>query len=109
MATPTNVTDAQSVQAIMDAEANILQGMANLFCNVLVGRLINIVPVGTTPTTDQVQRQVSDLKKILCGYTAKENAIAAVIAAGTKKEAADLGISPDVVCKCLICGYKRDC
>jgi hypothetical protein len=107
MATPATLTDSQSIQVIMDSEANILQGMNYLFCNVLVERLQSIT--GTPPTVDQVETQIADLRKILCGYTAKENAIANVIAAVTKKEAADLGISPDVVCKCLACECKKDC
>jgi hypothetical protein len=109
MAQSTALTDLDSIRIIMDAEANILEGMADLFCNVLVGRMRSIVATETAPTANEVERQVSDLKKILCGYTAKENAIANVIAAVTKKEAADLGISPDVVCKCLACECKKDC
>lgn len=107
MAQLANVGDLVSIQVIMDSEANIVEGMADLFCNHLVTPIATIV--GETPTVATVDRQVADLKRILCGLTAKENAIAAVIAAVTKKEAADLGISPDVVCKCLACECKKDC
>jgi len=100
---PLITSDLQAVNAIVEAETNIIQGMADLFCNNLVAKLEAIVATPGAPTTDEVQKQVANFKKIMCGYTAKENAIASVISAATRKEAADLGISPSEICECLNC------
>jgi len=92
------LTDPQSVDVIMNSVANELEGMADLFCNQLVTTLQDLA--GATPTISSVQTQVSALKGIFCGYTAKESAIASVIKSTTKKSAADIGINPNLICSC---------
>lgn len=97
---PNNI-DLESMEAIMAAIANELKGLAWLFCNILKPSLEQTV---TNPDDiNQIKEQISLLKSILCGYTVKEKAIADIIKAVAKKEAADLGISPFDVCKCLEC------
>lgn len=95
--TPT-LSDEQSMNVIMESEVSILQCMADLFCNVLVD---DIIALGTTPTVSEIEKQAATLKQIMCGFTTKENAIAAVVAAAAKKNAADLGINPCDLCCCL--------
>ena len=102
MAYPVNaptLSDIQSIDVIMEAEASIVQCMASLFCNTLVGDIVNLraeLELG-------VEEQISLLKTIMCGYTAKENAIASVIAASAKKSAVDAGINPCDLCCCFGC------
>lgn len=109
-------TDQLSIDCIFDSLASELQGMAWLFCDVLVPGLKGEVVLPTTSVTstvttadvDEVKKQVRELKSILCGYTAKESAIAKVIGATTKKQAADEDIDPAVICKCLNCECQCD-
>lgn len=96
-----NNLDLESMEVIMAAIANELKGLAWLFCNVLKPSLEKTV---TDPRDiNQIKEQLSLLKSILCGYTVKEKAIADIIKAVAKKEAADLGVSPHKVCECLKC------
>jgi hypothetical protein len=97
--TPT-LTDEESMNVIMESEVSIIQCMADLFCNVLVDDIIALAtPI--TPTVSEIDKQVSTLKQIMCGFTTKENAIAAVVGAAAKKNAADLGVNPCDLCCCL--------
>ncbi|CCJ33233.1 hypothetical protein [Caloramator australicus] len=96
-----NNLELESMEVIMAAIANELKGLAWLFCNVLKPSLEKTV---TDPDDiNQIKEQLSLLKSILCGYTVKEKAIADIIKAVAKKEAVDLGVSPNKVCECLKC------
>ncbi|WBW95656.1 hypothetical protein [Oceanirhabdus sp. W0125-5] len=85
------LTDEQSIDVIIESEVSIIQCMAELFCNTLIE---DITLLST------IEKQAAVLKKIMCGFTAKENAIAAVVAASAKKDAADKGIDPKKVSSC---------
>lgn len=81
----------QNTDALIEAEAAILQCMADLFCNTLVPDLKD---------EEDIDGKLRLFKDIMCGYTAKENSIAAVVRASAKKRAADLGIDPRELCDC---------
>ena len=92
------LTDEQSIDVIIESEVSIIQCMANLFCNYLIDDIA---------TLDTIEKQTATFKQIMCGFTAKESAIAAVVAASAKKDAADQGIDPKEI-NCCLCN-KCDC
>ncbi|WP_461207056.1 hypothetical protein [Clostridium sp. DL1XJH146] len=95
------LTDPESMDVIMEAEAGVVQGMSWFLYNTVVPGLEALVAVPATPTAEEVQDQVAKIKTILCGYTAKECAMAELIKAVAKKTAVDNGIDPTVVCDCF--------
>lgn len=104
MALVANLSDQESVRIIMDAVTNELQGLAALFCNEWVEAIQDLVSsAASTVTTGDVTDQVSVLKNVLCGYTAKESAIAEIIKSAGKKTAVDLNKDPSIICKCNCC------
>ncbi|MBU3192440.1 hypothetical protein [Clostridium algidicarnis] len=91
------LTDEESINVILESEVSIVQCMADLFCNTLVPDLKD---------EEDIDKKLRLFKDIMCGYTAKENSIAAVVRASAKKRAADLGIDPREICDCK---FKKDC
>ncbi|MGL4656015.1 MAG: hypothetical protein ACRCWM_09030 [Sarcina sp.] len=93
--TTTNLfPDEAAVQAILDAEAGILDCMAEYFCspNGVVG-IIN--SAGTVP------EKLILLNSILGAYANKENSIACVLQASARKIAADSNVLPcKLSCNC---------
>ena len=93
--TPPVLTQEESIEVITEAEAGIAQCMAEFICN-------EIFP-GIALLTD-VNEQVELAKSILCAYTCKEQGIAAVLKALSKKIYADKGLLPggdgDPLCSC---------
>ncbi|MCM1989230.1 hypothetical protein [Oceanirhabdus seepicola] len=101
MAFPAQVpvlTDEESIDVIIESEVSIIQCMADLFCNTL----IEDISLLTT-----IDKKAAVLKKIMCGFTAKESSIAAVVGASAKKSAADMGVDPAKV-NCCLCN-KCNC
>lgn len=88
--------DELAVQAIIDAEAGILDCMAQYFCS--TGGVIDIVKAGT-----DFSEKLVLLNSVLGAYANKENSIACVLQASAKKLAADNNILP---CK-LSCDCKK--
>ncbi|KRQ87596.1 hypothetical protein ABG79_00397 [Caloramator mitchellensis] len=95
------LTDLQSMEKIMDATANELQGLSWFFCNVLKPSIENVVE--DPEDVQQIKEQISLLKQTLCAFTVKEGAIAELIKSVAKKEAVDKDIPPALLCKCLKC------
>ncbi|WBW96571.1 hypothetical protein [Oceanirhabdus sp. W0125-5] len=95
------LTDEQSIDVIIESEVSIIQCMADLFCNTLIN------DIALLPT---IEKQTAVLKKIMCGFNAKESAIAAVVGASAKKSAVDLGIDPSLVncCLCNKCNCEKE-
>lgn len=83
--TPALLTDAESVDAIAEAEAGIAQCMADLFCNTLLPAI--------TALTD-LDEQIELTQKVLCSYTCKEKGMAAVMDSLANKILADKGLVP---------------
>lgn len=106
MAVKPKLTDPESMDVIMESEANILQGMTQFLCSTFVPSLKDIVETPNDPTSGEITQQVSLLKQLLCGYVAKECAMADLVAAIAKKTAVDNGIDPAVLCECFCC---EDC
>lgn len=97
------LTDLESIQVMIDATANELQGLAWMFCNLLKPSIEKVV---TNPEDlNQVKNQATLLKSVLCGYTAKESAIAELINAFAKKEAVEAGIDPTEICSKANCKH----
>ncbi len=109
MALVPTLSDPESMDVIMEAEAGVLQGMAEFLCNTFIPSLQDLVETPAEPSIIEVQDQISKLKTILCGYTAKECAMADLIVAVAKKTAVDDGLDPTVVCNCLCNNKENDC
>jgi hypothetical protein len=100
------LTDPESMDVIMEAEANVVQGMAQFLCSTFVPSLQEIVVTPAEPTVNQVTEQVAAIKTLLCGYVAKECAMADLVKAIAKKTAVDNGVDPTVVCACSCNGEE---
>ena len=70
---------------ILYSEAGILDDMVDLFGN---------LSYNLAYSDKDVMKKGKILKKILCGFSAKEKAIAEVIMAAARKNAADCGLDP---------------
>ncbi|SEF41833.1 hypothetical protein SAMN05660865_00214 [Caloramator fervidus] len=86
-----------NLEIMMDALANEVKGLSWIFCNVIKPSLENTV--SNPNNISEVKDQINYLKSILCGYTAKESAIADIIKSIAKIEATNLGIDPTKLCK----------
>ncbi|MFA9398978.1 MAG: hypothetical protein ACERKV_12050 [Clostridiaceae bacterium] len=97
MAFPTDLpvlTQAQSVNAISEAEAGIAQCLQELFCDTLA------VTIAAELDPD---KQAALTKTVLCAYSAKEKAMGTLINALAKKILADKGLvagNTDDDCPC---------
>ncbi|MFA9398976.1 MAG: hypothetical protein ACERKV_12040 [Clostridiaceae bacterium] len=86
MAFPTDLpvlTEAQTVDAIAEAEAGIAQCLQDLFCTSLTASIV----AQTDP-----DKQVALTKTVLCAYSIKEDAMGTLIDALGNKILADKGI-----------------
>ncbi|WP_142413399.1 hypothetical protein [Hathewaya massiliensis] len=101
-----NLTEQQSIDAIIESEAGLIQCMARLFCgerNPTTG----VVGPGLVPFLKSINRNVPGniekraelVKQILCSYGCKECAIAEVVEALADK----IVVDKDIV------GSERDC
>ena len=100
--TPATLSDFQSIDALTEAEAGIIQCMATLFCNTL---LPNITAISNTATGGTLENNIEVraelVKDILCNYACKELSIADLISAISCKLAVDRGlIKSDCDCDC---------
>lgn len=87
-ATPT-LTDAQSVQSILESESGILDCMAEYFCSTSPNSVVSLIQATTT-----IPDKLNLLNAILPAYSNKENSIAKVLQGAAAKMAADSGVSP---------------
>ena len=78
------LTQAQSIEAISEAEAGIAQCMADFLCNSILPNIKLLI----------VDDQVELAKSIFCAYTCKEKGMAAVIDALANIILADKGLVP---------------
>ncbi|MDD2401521.1 MAG: hypothetical protein PHI90_03385 [Clostridia bacterium] len=83
--TPPVLTQAESVNAVAEAEAGIAQCLADMLCNTLFPNI--------TALTD-VEKQAALIKTVLCAYSAKESSIGDVLNALASKILADKGLVP---------------
>lgn len=89
--TPPVLTQNQSVEVITEAEAGMAQCMADFICNQIFPEIALL---------SDVNEQVELAKVILCAYTCKEQGIAAVLKAVSKKIYADKGLLPSCDSPC---------
>lgn len=85
---PTTISDSTSVQAIIEAEAGILDCMAKYFGDATNG-VVALIQAETT-----IAGKLDLLNSILPAYSSKEASAAALITAAAKKYAADKNINP---------------
>ncbi|MCM1989231.1 hypothetical protein [Oceanirhabdus seepicola] len=100
--TPATLSDFQSIDALTEAEAGIIQCMATLFCNTL---LTNIQAISNTTTGGTLENNIEVraelVKDILCTYACKEISIADLINSIACKLAVDKGlIKSECDCGC---------
>ena len=92
--TPPALTQEESINVIIEAEASIAQCMADFLCNTILPNIALL-----TDVNDQVELS----KTIYCAYSSKENSIANVLEGIASITLADKGLVPggtDDTCKC---------
>lgn len=101
--TSSTLTEMQITDALVEAEAGILQCMAAEFCNDIVPALkggTSAMEV-TSVTRIDAEKRARLVKEFLCAYACKECAIADIIDAVACKISVDNGIiKEDCDCKC---------
>ncbi|MBU3192441.1 hypothetical protein [Clostridium algidicarnis] len=101
--TPSELTEMQNTDALIEAEAAILQCMADEFCNDIVPTLQG----GESSVSVQQESEINAekrarlVKEFLCAYACKEYAIADIIDAVACKISVDNRIiKEECDCKC---------
>ena len=105
MAFPTvisaTLSDMQSIDALTEAEAGIIQCMATLFCNTFLPGLTAISNTATGATLENnVELRAQLVKDILCTYACKELSIADLINSISCKISVDKGLAKKCDCGC---------
>jgi hypothetical protein len=117
MAFPTNapdLTELQSIDALADAKAGILQGLSDLFYEPLG---TGIGEIRFRPTNGSLVQNIGNLdvfddrnefmKNTLCAYACEELSAAKLIDALACKLAVDKGlVGEEECCKCCCCSNK---
>jgi len=88
-AVPPVLTQSESINAITEAEAGILQCLQTFLCD----SLTVIVPLATD-TLDIIEDKANISKTLICAMTAKEKSIANVLEGLAAKILADKGLIP---------------
>ncbi|MGG5460531.1 hypothetical protein [Clostridium sp. B9] len=87
---PANLSDQESIQAILEAESGIIDCMAAFFCG--PGGVVELVKGGA-----DIAEKIELFSAILPAYANKENSIANVMVGAAEKLAADKNIDPALV------------
>lgn len=100
-ASPANLTNQESIQAILEAEAGIIDCMAEFWG--AAGGVVSMIQAET-----DLAKQLELFNTILPSYANKENSIARVIEGAAKNLAADKNINPEQI-NCPPCESKGCC
>ena len=92
------LTESQSVDAIAEAEAGILQCLQTFLC----ATLTVIVPLATD-TLAVAEEKIDVAKTLICAMAAKEKSIGVVLEGLASKILADKGLVPGGNGNCDIC------